>query len=58
MSHILYPILMSCCRSDANQKKMRKTVYSTYEEKKLYIHEEGVGNKGGGTRGVQAAETV
>lgn len=26
---------------------MRKTVYSNYEEKKLYIHEEGIGNKGG-----------
>jgi hypothetical protein len=25
---------------------MRKTVYSNYEEKKLYIHEEGVGNRG------------
>ena len=25
------------------------SVYSNYEEKKLYIHEEGVGNKGGGT---------
>jgi hypothetical protein len=28
------------------------SVYSNYEEKKLYIHEEGVGNKGG----VQATE--
>ena len=25
------------------------SVYSNYEEKKLYIHEEGVGDKGGGT---------
>ena len=40
----LYPILMPCCRSDGNQKKMRKTVYSNYEEKKLYIHEVGAGN--------------
>ena len=31
---------------------MRKTVYSNYEEKKLCIHEEDVGNKGG-TRGIR-----
>ena len=35
------------CRSGADQKKMRKTlsIYSNYQEKKLYIHEEGVSKK-------------
>jgi hypothetical protein len=32
------------CRSDEDEED---SVYSNYKEKKLYIHEENVGNKGG-----------
>ena len=50
----IWLVTISSCRYSADQEKMRKTIYLNYEEKKLYIHEEGVSNKGG----VQATETV
>lgn len=34
------------CRSGEDEEDF---VCSNYEENKLYIHEEGIGNKGGGT---------
>jgi hypothetical protein len=40
---------ISNCRSDADQKKMRKTLSIQTTKKRnyiLYIHEEGIGNKG------------
>ena len=42
------------CRSEEDEED---SVYSNYQEKRLYIHEKGIGNKGGGTRGVQATGT-
>jgi len=33
------------CRSEEDEED---SVYSNYKEKKLYIHEEGIGNKRGG----------
>ncbi len=43
------------CRLEEDEED---SVYSNYQEKKLYIHEEGVSKRERGARGVQATETV